>query len=157
MVAHDSATRAENPVGISCGTRDLEYSGILVKPTAVLFDTETGRLVVVVRALPSDYNRPTLIDLCLARISVWVVSGSVRPTPHREVSLYLRFPDAADITIDPNLTQTARWIATRQAQLRPNGRTRRKYRTSFIPGPALAYVLSTTVETARSTCRPIHE
>lgn len=157
MFAHESATRAENPVWISRGTENFEYSGILVRPTAVLFDTETGRLVVVVRALSSDYNRPTTIDLCLARISAWVVSGSVRPAlPHREVSLYLRFPDAADIMIAPNLTQTARWVATREEQLRRHGRTRWKERTPFIPGPALACVLSTSVEAACSTCRSIH-
>jgi len=128
---------------LSHGTEQFEHDGILVKPAAVAFDGEQNQLVVVVRALSSDPSRQAPIDLYLARISAFVVVGSLERTlSHFSVSLHLRYPGNIDVAVDALLDETAQQIEHGRQQLRCRAHKRKKQDARGIPGPLLAYVLS---------------
>ena len=129
---------------LSHGTEQFEHDGILVKPAAVAFDGEQSQLVVVVRALSSDPSRQAPIDLSLARISAFVVAGSLEQTlPHFSVSLHLRYSGNIDVAVDALLAETAQEIEYRRQALRHRTHERKEQDARIIPGPLLAYVLST--------------
>ena len=143
MVAPGSPKPFQQYRWLSHGTEQFEHDGILVKPAAVAFDGEQNQLVVVVRALSSDPSRQAPIDLSLARISAFVVAGSLEHTlPHSCVSLHLRYSGNIDLAVDALLDETAHEIAHRRQELRRRTHKRKEQHARVIPGPLLAYVLS---------------
>ena len=137
-------TQAAGPRWLSQGTDRFTHRGILVNPAAVVFDAERAVLTVIVHALRSGSRTPAVIDLHLARITAFVVAGSLEPTlPRFSVTLYLRYPGDMDVEVDVRLTATARQIENRREQLRRRVGKATGQEPPVIPGQVLAYVLST--------------
>ena len=109
MVAPGSPKPFQQYRWLSHGTEQFVHDGILVKPAAVAFDGEQNvglpSWCVLVSSNPS---RQAPIDLYLARISAFVVAGSLEHTlPHSSVSLHLRYPGNIDVAVDALLDETA--------------------------------------------------
>lgn len=149
MVAQDSAAYADHLFCLSRGTEQFEHNGVVVRPGGVVLDVEHDRLTVIVDALSDDPSEPAPIDRFIARVDAFVVAAALRSTlPRFSVSLYLRYPGGVDVPLDAKLQQTARRIRHRRRQLRCRSRDHQLPEPEVIPGPVLAYVLSTAMEAA---------
>ena len=149
MAAQDSAAYADDLFWLSRGAEQFEHNGVVVRPGSVVLDVEHNRLTVIVDALSDDPSEPAPIDRLNARVGAFAVAGALRSTlPRFSVSLYLRYPGGVDVPVDAQLEQTARRIGHRRRQLRRRSRDSQLPEPGVIPGPVLAYVLSTAMEPA---------
>ena len=149
VAAQDSAAYADDLFWLSRGTEQFEHNGVVVRPGSVVLDVGHDRLTVIVDALSDDPSEPAPIDRFNARVGAFAVAGALRRTlPRFSVSLYLRYPGGVDVPVDAQLEQTARRIRNRRRQLRRRSPTGQLPEPGVIPGPVLAYVLSTAVESA---------
>ena len=155
MKAHNSTTRATSVRWLSNGTTTFEYDGIVVRPAAVQFDARNDQFTVTVAALSSDPSAPTPTDFLLARISAFVVAGSLRRfLPRISVALRLRFPGNLEVAVEPALSKTAVRIANRREYLRRRGHTDS---AKIVLGQVLAYVLSSDRTCGRNARKPEQE
>lgn len=147
MAALDSMIPALKHIWLSHGTEQFEHEGILVRPAAVASDFERYQLIVIVHAVSSDPCDRATIDVPLARITAFVVAGSLTQSmPHVSVALYLRYADNTDVAVDARLAQTAQLISRRREQVQSRTRSSRFMQPKLILGQVLAYVLTTTYE-----------
>lgn len=147
MAALNSMKPAHDHVWLSHGTQQFEHEGILVHPAAVAFDIQRYQLMVVVRAVSSDPSKKAMIDVPLARITAFVVAGSLMQSmPRFSVALYLRYADNTDVAVDARLAETAQLISRRREQVQRRTRSSHSPHPELILGQVLAYVLTTTDE-----------
>ena len=143
---NDIAARAADIRWIWKGPQQFEFDGIVVNPISVQFDAEGARLSVIVGTLSANHSAPAGIDLFHARISALVVAKALEGSlPYSSMALYLRFQGNPDAAVRVALAETALHIANRRKRVRSQGRPGW---TRPIPGPILAYVLSTTIRPA---------
>lgn len=147
MAALESMIPALDHIWVSRGTEQFEHEGILVCPAAVVFDIERCQLIVVEHAVSSDPSNRAKMDVPLARITAFVVAGSLMQSiPHFSVALYLRYADNTDVAVDARLAEMAQLISRRREQVQRRTRSSHTTQPKFILGPVLAYVLTTTNE-----------
>ncbi len=146
-MALDSTVRTDALLWLSNGTKVFEHSGIVAAPATVAFDNELARLVVVVRAVSAGPFAPAPIDVLLARITAFVVAGLAKPKLRDfGVDLYLRYPSAVDVEVEPQLQETARLVTHRLQELRRRAKKSGTRVAPIIPAQVLAYVLATRMQ-----------